>query len=82
MTTDKEKYFKKLIVLVALAQFGLTIAVVSLLLEFQSHRIDNSASYMRAFSKRFDVSKIYDDIKVEHMKQQYKDRGIGATEDM
>ncbi len=77
-----EKYFKKLILLVALAQFGLTIAVVSLLLEFQSHRIDKSASYMRAFSKRFDVQKIYDDIKVEHMKKQYEDRGIGATEDM
>ena len=75
-------YLIKLIVVVGLFTFGLTMAGVQLLLERHIARMGDSAKSLMEWSKKADLANemLGDMFKVQQTKENYESQGIGAEE--
>ena len=81
MKNRDKKYFIKLIVLTALAQFGITIAAVSMFINYQTYQIDKSAAFLKTFNEKLikEDSSLQDFFKLLQMKHNLDSQdGVGA----
>lgn len=75
-------YLIKLIVVMGIFTFALTMAGVQLLLERHIARMGNSAKSLMEWSKKADLANemLGDMFKVQQTKEAYESQGIGAEE--
>ena len=83
LNTADRAYLIKLIVVTGFLTVSLTVLGVQFLLERHIHRMDNSAKYLMAWSKKADLANqmLNDMFKVQQMKEDYGRQGVKATED-
>ena len=82
MDREDRAYLIKLIVVVGMLTFGLTMAGMQLLLERHIARMGDSATTLMEWSKKADLANEFlgDMFRVQQQKEAYQRQGIGAEE--
>lgn len=83
MNAEDKKYFIKYGLCLATAHLGLTAFIVSMFLTWHIGRLDNSNKALKRTVQRMEqVDHTFRSIlKMERMKEDYSNKGIGASEE-